>query len=167
MAAPTVGKIFADILPCMGIMPVYTEEEKELMDKVVPDVVGLSLGEAENIIKEAGFSCNVRGEGEYISDMLPSPGNAVASKSQILLYLGDSQKENDREVPSLIGLSYEEAVIKLADNGFYASTDFCGLPYDETILVSEQNILQGTIAKAGEIIALELIDVDTAIYGLY
>ena len=56
MAAPTVGKMFADILPCMGIMPVYTEEEKELMDKVVPDIVGLSLGEAENIIKEAGFS---------------------------------------------------------------------------------------------------------------
>ncbi|MBR5491422.1 MAG: PASTA domain-containing protein [Oscillospiraceae bacterium] len=167
MAAPTVGKMFADILPCMGIMPVYTEEEKELMDKVVPDVVGLSLGEAEKIIKETGFSCEVRGEGEYISDMLPSPGNAVASKSQILLYLGDSKQGNDREVPSLIGLSYAEAVAKLAYNDLYASTDFCGLPYDETILVSEQEVIQGTMVKAGEVIELELIDVDTAIYGLY
>ena len=167
MAAPTVGKMFAEILPCMGIMPVYNEEEKELMDKMVPDVVGLSLSEAENIMKEALFGFEVRGEGEYIIDMLPAAGSAVASKSRILLYLGEAPQENSREVPGLAGLSYAEAVIKLAENGLYASTNFCGLPYDETILVSWQNIPQGTLVKAGEIIELELIDVDTAIYGLY
>ena len=167
MAAPTVGKMFADILPYMGIMPVYSEEEKELMDKLVPDAVGLTREEGVKLLADAGFGLITRGEGEYISEMLPHGGSTVASKSEIILYLGDKPSEIKTEVPSLVGLSYAEAVSKLGCIGLYASTDFCALPYDDKILVSKQNAPKGTVVESGAVIELELIDVDTAIYGLY
>jgi len=167
MAAPTVGKMFADILPYMGIMPVYTEEEKAFMDKIVPDVKGLSVSEAQRLLKEAGFLCTVDGTGNTVTDMLPYGGSVVAADSEILLYTGDNVTEGVVEIPSLAGLSYDGAREVLSEIGLYISTDYHGLPNRESIIITNQDVHPGNTVRVGSIINVSLADTDSSIYGIY
>ncbi len=167
MAAPTVGKMFADILPYMGIMPVYTESEKELMDRAVPDVVGLSPEEAKKLLREAGLGCRVIGSGNAVNEMLPYAGSLVAAESEIILYAGESSEGESAEVPSLVGLSYAQARAVLASRGLFISTDSHRPADSGTIVVSAQDAKAGSFAALGSVINVSLVDTDESVYGIY
>ena len=167
MAAPTVGKMFADILPYMGIMPVYTEEEKALMDRAVPDVVGLSLASAELALAEAGFGCLASGSGDLVTETLPSAGSIVAADSEILIYADESPDAEKTEMPSLAGLSYGEARAVLGEKGLFISTDSNRLPDSDSVVVFRQEAEPGSPVSIGSIINVSLIDTDSSIYGIY
>ncbi len=167
MAAPTVGKMFADILPYMGVMPVYSEEEKALMDKTVPDVMGFEISEAEALLKESGLGCTIEGNGTTVTDMLPYGGSVVAADSEILLYTGEEAAEITVEIPTLTGLSYSEAQGALFERGLFISTDYLGLPNSESVIVSSQDAQPGSVVRVGSVINVSLLDTDSSIYGIY
>lgn len=77
MAAPTVGKMFADILPYMGIEPQY-DESSEKADKPVPGLNGLSVDEAKEKLSENGFDCRLIGSGTTVTAQLPLTGCVIA-----------------------------------------------------------------------------------------
>ncbi len=167
MAAPTVGRMFADILPYMGIMPVYTEKEKELMDRAVPDVLGLTVKEAKALLEEAGLGCIIKGSGAVITDTLPEVGSIVAAESEIALYADEAPEEKAVEVPGLVGLSYAQARELLKERGLFISTDCLLVPYSSQIVVSGQNGEAGTMVNTGSVIKVSLVDTDSSIYGIY
>lgn len=167
MAAPTVGNMFADILPYMGILPVYTEEEKELMDRSVPDVVGMSLAEAKKALADAGLGCSIIGAGDTVSEMLPDAGSVVAAESEIILYADETPNEERVEVPSLVGLGYAEAQNVLASRGLFISTDSKRPADSESIVVSAQAAEYGSYVSRGSIIEVSLVDTDESVYGIY
>lgn len=167
MAAPTVGKMFADILPYMGILPVYTEAEKALMDRYVPNILGLEISKAGSILGESGLGCSVYGSGNSVVDMLPEAGSSVAPGSQIILYTEANTETKNCEVPNLEGLTYLEARDTLDQLGLYVRTNSPRPADSSTMLVNRQDAPAGTVVPWGSIINVGLIDCDASIYGIY
>ncbi len=167
MAAPTVGKMFADILPYMGILPVYTEEEKALMDRPVPDVSGMDAEKAKNALREAGLGWHIIGDGENVVSTLPAAGTMVAAESDIILYTSSQISTDDVTVPELRGLSYAEARETLSDLGLFIRTDSLRPADSGSIVVSAQQLRAGEKAAFGSVIEVSLVDTDESVYGFY
>lgn len=167
MAAPTVGKMFADILPYMGFEAVYTEEEQDYVDRAVPDMLGMSLAEAKAALAERGLSCRVIGSGETVTNFLPRADSLVAAGSEIILYADAEISPETETVPELTGLSYDEARDALSRYGLFISTDFVGDLSLGSLVVSAQSLNVGEDVEHGTVINVSLVDTDTTMYGIY
>ena len=85
MVAPYSSAIMAEILPYLGIEPSYSAEELMGVDTTVPNVIGMSVEEAKDRLKERGFACKVEGDGETITDQTPVGGAIIPGKSTVVL----------------------------------------------------------------------------------
>ena len=89
MVAPTTSAILEDILPYLGISPEYSAEEVVGADATVPNVVGMTLEEAEARLTEYGFGkYRVEGDGDKVTDQTPLGGAIVPANAEIILYMG-------------------------------------------------------------------------------
>ena len=61
VAAPVGGQIFSEILPYLEVNQGNTEEIQAAEEVNVPNIIGLSIKEAEKILKEIGLE--ISGEG--------------------------------------------------------------------------------------------------------
>ena len=166
MAAPTVGKIMADILPYLGYKPAYSEEELNTMDKGVPNLEGLSLAEARQTLESQGFGMRLFGDGDTVTKQLPQVGCTVAAGSTVIVY-ADAEPSSGLEImPDISGLSYTEARQVLDSYGLYIkSNDAVTKPDSQT--VSTQSVPQGRELKHGSVINVTLVSGSTDMLGRY
>ena len=90
VAGPVMQELLRNILPYLGIQPVYNEKETEEAEKeqaTVPDLTGMTAGEAKNALYQAGLSCEIKQEGERVQQQLPPGGEIVNRGTKVLLYL--------------------------------------------------------------------------------
>lgn len=165
MAAPTVGKMFSDILPYMGIEPQLSEEEKASMDKAVPDISGISVDKAIEKLASEGFGYKVLGSGDKVTGQLPKKGSVIADGSTVLLYAGETASDAVRTVPELCNISYSEALRKLEGSGIFISCDSVSFPQDKIIV--SQSVKRGTAVKQGTVIKVSFAREDEDILGRY
>lgn len=165
MAAPVVGKMMADILPYLGLEPEYSDSELQTMDRAVPDVMGLSIAEAQSKLAESGLSCRVIGLGGAVTSQLPAANSVIASGSEVLLY-ADAAPTGGGSVPNLNGMTYSQAREALAAMGLFIGSDSSVTDADNQ-LVSGQDIRAGTSAKAGTVITVTLYENDEDMLGIY
>lgn len=165
MAAPVVGKMMADILPYLGLEPEYSDSELQTMDRAVPDVMGLSIAEAQSKLAESGLSCRVIGSGGAVTSQLPAANSVIASGSEVLLY-ADAAPTGGGSVPNLNGMTYSQAREALAAMGLFIGSDSSVTDADNQ-LVSGQDIRAGTSAKAGTVITVTLYENDEDMLGIY
>lgn len=158
MAAPTVGKIFADVLPYIGIEPQYSETEQKTIDRSVPDLKGLTLAEANAKLTEAGFISRVVGSGDTVTSQLPAANAIIAADSQVIIYCGDATpQETGASVPNLYGYSYSVARQYLGGRGLFIRAT--GPITDPTkVVVTSQSVVEGATAAYGSVIEVSLID---------
>ena len=52
----------------------------------MPNVTGMTVGEAKKILQELGLEVEVNGEGEIVADQLPKRGIQVNSGSKVTIY---------------------------------------------------------------------------------
>ena len=90
VAAPVGGEIFSEILPYLEVN--QTEEVEKVEEVNTPDVLGKSLEEAENILKENGLDVVYEKDGEevdkgntYVEEQTPKAGIIVNKGSKIYL----------------------------------------------------------------------------------
>ena len=166
MAAPTVGKMLADILPYMGVERELSDSELEKADKSVPDVCGLTVSEAENKLADAGFDCRIIGAGGKVTNQLPTEGAAVAEGSRIIIYADASPSDSLEALPNLTNMSYSEARELLSGYGLFIHTDTPSAFAEGQIIVS-QSIQTGTKVRHGTVIEVTLISSDSALLGRY
>lgn len=166
MAAPTVGKMFADILPYMGIKRELTEDELAAADKEVPELRGSTVSEAEEILRKAGFECRVVGNGDTVTSQLPAAGTVIAEGSRIIIYADSSPAEGFEIMPDVSHMSYSEAREALAGCGLYIHSDSPNATGEGMYIVS-QNIERGTRVKYGTVIEVTLITSDSELLGRY
>lgn len=166
MAAPTVGKMFADILPYMGIKRQYTEEELATADKTVPEITGLSTEEAVKKLSDAGFDCRIVGGGSQVSGQLPMSGALIAEGSCVIIYAGEAPEEKFEIMPDISDMSYSEAMKTLSEHGLYIHTDSAAVLSGEQAIVS-QSVNAGTRIKYGSVIEVTLIASDSDLLGRY
>ena len=90
VAAPVGGEIFSEILPYLEVN--QTEEVEKVEEVNTTDVLGKSLEEAENILKENGLDVVYEKDGEevdkgntYVEEQTPKAGIIVNKGSKIYL----------------------------------------------------------------------------------
>ena len=166
MAAPVVGGMMADILPYLGVEPVYSDGDAASRDAAVPRLEGLSAAEAETALREAGLLYRSLGAGERVTRQLPAPGARVAAGSQILLYFDAEPSPETETVPDLSGMSYREARDLLAAYGLFIQTR---TPVSDPLRqrVSTQSFAAGTQADHGSVVEVTLVSADETMLGRY
>lgn len=115
IAAPVVGRVMNEVLPYIGVEPVYDETEADRREVSTPRVIDMTQEEAEAAAKNAGLTCRFLGEGDTVSDQVPSAGQKIPVDSQMIIYLGDRTKTTEPvTVPDILGRAPEEveAILK-------------------------------------------------------
>jgi stage V sporulation protein D (sporulation-specific penicillin-binding protein) len=157
MAAPTVGKILADVLPYMGIEPDYTEEELARVDITVPEITGLSLEEAMAKLDDKGLGYRIFGNGETVTDQLPASGSVIPGTADVIIYLGAPKPTEDIAVPNIYGMTEAQAKEALEERClFLRSSGAAGGT------VSNQSIAAGVSVAPGTVVTATFID--TSVY---
>ena len=161
MAAPVVGKMFADILPlCLGITPQYNDEDLKDINVIVPRYRWMGVDAAIEALTEKGFDYLVIGNGDTVTNQFPAQNLFVASGTTIKLYAGeDAPADVLVTVPQLKNLSFKAAKQMLESAGLFIRTT--GAPKsDSKVRVSVQSIPSGTNVPFGSIVEVTLIDKD-------
>ena len=158
MVAPYSSAIMSEILPYLGIEPSYSAEELMGVDTTVPNVIGMSVEEAKDRLKERGFAYKVEGDGETITDQTPVGGAIIPGKSTVVLYAGAEKPDKMCKVPSLVGRTAAEANTAATNAGLLIR--FTGTTSSEsnTVLVFSQELEAGTEVPAGTVITVRLGD---------
>ncbi|MBQ8585429.1 MAG: PASTA domain-containing protein [Butyricicoccus sp.] len=157
IAAPVVGRIFADILPYLGVEPVFEETEMERMDVVTPNIIGQTKDQAAAAALEAGLTYRYLGEGETVSDQVPSVGAKVPYGSEMIIYLGGRTKTSEqREVPYVLGQTPESVDYELYLSNLYLKcTGIASSQYNYQTAAVKQNPAAGTMVDVGTVITVE------------
>lgn len=164
MAAPTVGKMLADILPYMGFEPDYGDGEQS--DTAVPSLAGLSPDEAKAKLAEAGFEYRLFGEGATVTKQLPAAGSMIASGSTVIIYADAEPSPGQETMPNISGMTYAQARETLDAYGLFVRTA-SGVPDAEAKIVTSQSIKPGSKVDHGTVITVTLVDEDESMLGKY
>ena len=166
MAAPVVGKMFSDILPYMGIEPQFTDEEQKTIDRAVPDIVGLSLTEAEDKLSDEGFDYRILGSGNTVTNQLPVSGAIIAEGSTVIVYADKEPSTEPETMPDITGMSYAEANEILSTYGLFVRSSSL-IPEPDKLTVSVQSIKSGSSVRPGTVVEVTLMTSDKSMLGRY
>lgn len=155
MAAPTVGKIFADALPYLGYEPEFTDEEVEAMNRTVPAVEGLSSEQAIKTLENNGLYAKIIGTGDIVTSQMPDEGSQIAPNSTVVLYCGESYLAQTIEMPNILGQTFEEATQTLEENGLFIKRSGAGTLSGT---ISTQSIENGAVISEGTVVEVTLVD---------
>ena len=160
MAAPTVGAVMADILPYLGVERSFSEEEIPGQTVILEDLTGFSQKDAEKYLKSVNLSAKIIGDGETVTDQLPSPGEQVPGASQVLLYLGEEAERTAVEVPDFVGMNRAQASDAAGKLGLYILVTG-NTELSPNVTVTAQDIPAGTTVDRGSTITLEFTDLSS------
>ncbi len=92
VAAPVGGQIFSEILPYLEVnKQVLEEDEEEVIHQIqVPDIMGKTLEEAKQILKENKLEMYLENEevdmeNTYVKNQIPSSGITVNEQSKVVI----------------------------------------------------------------------------------
>ena len=158
MVAPTASTVMAEILPYLGIEPSYSAEELLGMDTTVPNVIGSTVEQAKEKLKERALSYKIVGDGDTITDQTPAGGAIIPGKSTVILYASAAKPTDKCVVPHLLGKTPSEANTAAIAAGLLIR--FSGTTGSESsaIRVLSQSIDEGTEVDAGTVITVQLGD---------
>lgn len=169
VAAPYVANAMEQILPYLGIEPVYNEKEMELINFTVGEYVGLDIDKAKKNITASGADYEIIGEGKYVVSQVPQ-ANEVMRKSdgKIILYTSDelSYDEGGNIVTDGIEIQYStvpyvkneytyKAIAMLKEAGFnvkiQGAQNYIAGTYASVI---DQTLTEGKILPKGSVIII-------------
>ena len=158
MVAPMASSIMSEILPYLGIEPSYSAQELLGADTSVPNVVGLSVDEAKNRLKNKGFAYKVVGDGDEVTDQTPAGSAVIPGKSTVILYAGEEKPDSKCTVPALVGKTPAEANVAATNAGILLRFTGTTASASGSIRVLSQSVEVGTKVEAGTVISVQLGD---------
>lgn len=153
VAVPTARNILTEVLPYLGINPVYTEQELENLDIKVPLLEG-NVEAAKATVESLGADAVIIGDGSTVVAQSPVTGSSIAKGGTIYLYTDPSHTVDYTEVPNLIGLTPQMANDSIAymDLNYVATGASI---YRDGAVVTGQSIEPGEKKPKGTTIILE------------
>ncbi len=116
VAAPYLGNVMRDVLPYLGVEPVYTDKELANMALTTPSLVDWYTVIAEDQAEYEGFQVEIVGDGAIVRAQSPAPGTTVESaNAKIILYTERDLPKTTVTVPDLMGKSAVSANELLAN----------------------------------------------------
>lgn len=162
IAAPVVGRIMEDVLPYIGVTASYDEDESDRREQTVPNVIGMTRDAADEALTNSGFEYIIHGEGETVTDQVPSSGIRIPASGRVILYMGEEKPTEQIEVPDVSGMDLDTCRDTLEEYGLYlkqrgvATSQITG---DTT--ASSQSPAAGTKVSIGSVITVEFSDTTT------
>ena len=83
VAAPVGGQIFSEILPYLEVNQGNTEEVEIVEEVSMPNITGLSIKEAEKVLKEIGLELSIDGITEENKDTLDKENTIIKEQTPI------------------------------------------------------------------------------------
>ena len=153
VAAPTVSQMLSEILPYLGIPSDATDNTNTDNLITVPDIRNKTVTEAEKLLTDAGFKCNIHCSGDKNStltaDQNPKPGSQLSENSIIVLYGEGDTSATSVSVPDLSGMNLSQAVSALRAKNLNISVTGSGIvttqDYTKDELVQEGTIINVTL----------------------
>lgn len=156
VAAPVVARVLNDVLPYLGVEPQYGEDEADRREVAAPTVIGKTRADAEKAAKEAGMTCKFVGDGETVTDQVPSAGVKVPVTAQMILYCGGQKSTDAIAVPNVTGLTPNEAQERLRASGLYMKRTGIASKMDTYLTnAAKQNPVAGTKVGIGTVVTVE------------
>ncbi|MDR2712020.1 MAG: stage V sporulation protein D [Clostridiales bacterium] len=160
VAAPVFQVIVSDVLRYLGVVPQSTgdlrqdvEEDGTVKEIVVPDVVNLSLADAEKALLLCGLEAQISGNGSVVNSQVPAGLSRVKAGTAVLLNAGSSTVSNGViTVPDLTGKRQKEVAELLGAMGLKLSSNGSGG------IANEQDPLPGVQVMPGQSVQVNFID---------
>lgn len=155
LAGPVVGELMGEILPYLGIEPVYTEAEKANVSVTVPSVTGQDLTTARVSLQRSGFTVKVMGNGNSVVSQFPQNPSKIQKGGIIVLYTEADTESMMVTVPNVLNYSPSQAESTL--NGLGLNVQFTGVSKNNAdAVVSEQSIPDGDKIPMGTTVEITL-----------
>ncbi|MCI6909109.1 MAG: PASTA domain-containing protein [Clostridiales bacterium] len=160
LAAPVAADVIADVLPYLGVEPIYTEEELKTLDIYTPDFDGMTREEVEERAKTDGLTVTFKGDGDTVTGQMPAAGSVVPRNVEMIIYMGADQPSYDVAVPNLVGMTYRgiQKLLKSNTYGYYFLRPVGLNNLDASVCCVKQSPEPGEIVKPGTVITLDFID---------
>lgn len=155
MAAPVAGRIFADLLPYLGIAPHYTAEELSAIDIQIPEITGLSLTAAKDLLKNKSVSYEVIGGGDTVLGQLPLAGVYLPATAKMLIYTEEQTQHEEVVMPNVIGMTPEKVNQTLSNAGLFMRATGAQPKTGEVIRSAFQTVEAGKKIPFGTIVDIE------------
>lgn len=155
IAAPIVGRILSDVLPYLGVEQVYDDSEEDRREIEVPSLIGQTEDAATKALTDAGFRCKIVGEGDKVTDQVPSGGVKIPIDSEVILYMGGEKPTEMIEVPNVLGEHPSTAKDRLENANLYMRRT--GIKTSQTnsgTIAVQQNPAAGTKVPIGTVITV-------------
>lgn len=104
-AAPFARQVLQEAMPLLGIMPENDEKDEEIE---VPDVKGLTIGDARRTLSQAGLESMTDGANTVVLTQLPPAGAKLVKGGHVMLYTTTSEELTPQDltcVPDVIGMN--------------------------------------------------------------
>lgn len=157
MAAPLAGQLIANVLDYLGVERQYTQEEAAAADVSVPKVVGYDLETAKTALKRKNLTCRTVGQGSVVTGQIPAVGASIPGNSTVILYMGEEAPVDQVSVPSLKGLTYDQAKKKLNDLGLYLRASGVSY-YSAATKALDQSVGAGELVERGTVVPVRFVD---------
>ena len=82
------GQIFSEVLPYLEVVQGNQDEVETIEEISVPNVIGLSIKEAEKVVKEAGLELSIEempDENTIIKQQVPAEGIKINKGNKIFV----------------------------------------------------------------------------------
>ena len=159
VAAPVCTQVLLDVLPYMGLLPEYSDEELAQLAVAVPNVEYMTVDEARNTIEALSLSVEVEGSGDTVLKQSPL-GVTVERGGQVVLYTDNTTPERTVTVPDVEGMSKEYARQVLQSYGLNMTTN--GTGSDSEYSLAEANNMTGRTVPVGTAITVSFSDQSVA-----
>ena len=162
IASPVAGEVIEKTLRYLGIEPSYSDDEVTSLTSPAPELIGLSVEEAEEEIRNNDFNPRVIGSGDTVVAQTPEPGRSTPGNGVIVIYTEENYETEMAVVPDFTGLSMWQATQTAANRGL--NIKISGNSYGNSAVIAyKQDYAVGENLEMGSFVTIWFRDADETI----
>ena len=151
IAAPVAGEVIEKTLQYLDVEPDYSDGEIESLSVAAPNVVGMSVAEADSVLED--FSVRLIGEGTTVVAQSPEAGRKIPANGVVVLYTQTNYEKETAVVPDFTGLTVSQANRLAVSNNLNIRISGSGST-ESTVVAYKQDIDIGVEVEAGTVITV-------------
>ena len=156
VAAPVFSQIMEEVLPYLEVETEYTDSEREDLDAIAGQYVGLSTEDAQQKVSDEGLTPVVKGSGSKVIAQMPESNSTVPKGGTVVLYTDKSSAKETVEVPNLLDMSLSDVNSVASQYGLNVSVKGTSSTSGDGIS-TKQSIAEGTKVSEGTVITVTFL----------
>lgn len=156
VAAPVFSQIMEEVLPYLEVETEYTDSERENLDAIAGQYVGLSTEDAQQKVSDEGLTPVVKGSGSKVIAQMPESNSTVPKGGTVVLYTDKSSAKETVEVPNLLDMSLSDVNSVASQYGLNVSVKGTSSTSGDGIS-TKQSIAEGTKVSEGTVITVTFL----------